>query len=149
MGFGFMKIFSRAWSTHFRFKATGILTGSLVFAAPLSWAAAIGLTVSPGAITNDYIGKITLSITSLTAGKTVTVDWFSDLNTNGTIDGGDLLMKSFALADGQAPLVAGVRNLNVPGDDDGLTNGQIQAVLYFPSASGSAPLGKSLFRVSD
>ena len=35
--------------------------------------AAIGLMVSPAAITNDYVGKIILSITNLTGGKTGTI----------------------------------------------------------------------------
>src|SRR5258708_18009364 len=144
-----MKFLSRGCNADVRFKAAGILAGSLLSIAPHSWAAAIGLTVNPAAITNDYIGKITLGITNLTAGKTVTVDWFADMNTNGVIDAGDVLTESFQVTDGQVPLVAGVRNLNVRGDDDGLTNGQIQAALYFPSASGGNPLVKSLFRVSD
>src|SRR5258707_5947172 len=101
-----MKFFSRGWRAHGRCKAAGILTGSLLSAAPHSWAAAIGLTVSPAAITNDYIGKITLGITNLTVGKTVTVEWFADMNTNGIIDAGDVLTKSFQVTDGQAPLVA-------------------------------------------
>jgi hypothetical protein len=54
------------------------------------------------------------------------------------------------LTDGQVPLVAGVRNLNVPGDEDGLANGQIQAVLQFPSTSGGTfARGNGLFRVFD
>ncbi len=109
----------------------------------------IGLTLSPASITNDYVGKVTANITSLTPGMTVTVELYADLNTNGVIDAGDLLVQSFQLTDGQVPLVAGVRNLNVPGDEDGLVNGQIQAVVYFPSAGGFGAIGKSLVRVSD
>src|SRR3989442_1003669 len=127
MDSGLMKTYaSPGLSTHFCWRVSSILMASLLFTPTLSHATAIGLTVSPTVITTDYIGKLTLSITNLTAGKTVTVEWYADLNTNGIIDAGDLLAKSFHLTDGQVPLVAGVRNLNVPGDEDGLTNGQIQ-----------------------
>jgi hypothetical protein len=77
------------------------------------------------------------------------VEWYADLNTNGIIDAGDLLITSFQVTDGQAPLVAGLRNLNVPGDDDGLKNGQIEVVSYHPSAASSTAIVTSLIRVSD
>jgi hypothetical protein len=112
-------------------------------------ARAISLALNPTSITNDYVGTLTLSIGNLTPGMTVTVESYADLNTNGIIDAGDLLLKRFQVTDGQVPLVAGVRDLNVPGDEDGLTNGQVRAVLYFPPTSGSFPLGKGLFRVFD
>jgi hypothetical protein len=126
-----------------------VLAACLVCAAPFTRAAAIGLTISPPAITNDSIGKVTLTITNLTAGKTVNVEWYADLNTNGIIDAGDLLITSFQVTDGQVPLVAGLRNLNVPGDEDGLTNGQIRVVSYYPSVTSSTAIGTSLIRVSD
>ncbi len=130
-------------------SAAAILLGALLVAAPLARGAAIGLTVSPAAVTNDYVGTITLNITNLTPGMTVNVQEYADLNTNGVIDAGDLLIKSLQLTDGQAPTVGGVRNLNVPGDEDGLTNGRIQALLYFPGASASIAGVSSLLRVSD
>jgi len=126
-----------------------VVAACLVCAAPFARAAAIGLRISPPAITNDSIGKVTLTITNLAAGKTVNVEWYADLNTNGIIDAGDQLITSFQVTDGQVPLVAGLRNLNVPGDEDGLTNGQIQVVSYYPSAASSTAIGTSLIRVSD
>ncbi len=129
--------------------ALGLAAASLLFATPCA-RAAISLTVNPAVITNDYVGQVTLSITNLTVGKTVTVEWWGDLNTNGVIDAGDLLLRSFQVTDGEVPRVAGVRNLNVPGDEDGLVNGQIRAVLYFPPIGlGVAQAGESLFRVFD
>jgi hypothetical protein len=126
-----------------------VVAACLVCAAPFARAAAIGLKISPPAITNDSVGKVTLTIPNLTAGKTVNVEWHADLNTNGIIDAGDQLITSFQVTDGQVPLVAGLRNLNVPGDEDGLTNGQIQVVSYYPSAASSTAIGPSLIRVSD
>ena len=111
--------------------------------------AAIGLTISPPAITNGSIGEVTLTITNLTACQTVNVEWYADLNTNGIIDAGDLLISSFQVTDGQVSMVAGLPNLNVPGDEDGLTNGQIRVVSYYPSVASSTAIGSSLIRVSD
>jgi hypothetical protein len=126
-----------------------LVAACLVCAAPSVRATAISLTISPAAITNDSIGKVTLTITNLTAGKTVNVEWYADLNTNGIIDAGDLLITSFQVTDGQVPMVAGLPNLNVPGDEDGLTNGQIRVVSYYPSVASSIAIGTSLIRVSD
>jgi len=112
-------------------------------------APAITLTLNPSSITNDYVGTLTLNIGGLTPGMTVTVESWANLNTNGVIDAGDLLIQRFQVTDGQVPLVAGVRNLNVPGDEDGLTNGQIRTVLNFPPAGGSFAAGQGLYRVLD
>src|SRR5438105_4805758 len=76
--------------------------------------ASVGLTITPSLITNDFIGALSLSVTGLTAGKTITVEIYADVNTNGIIDSADIGLRSFQLTDGQVPLVAGVRNLNVP-----------------------------------
>src|ERR1035438_6232544 len=88
-------------------------------------ASPISLTLNPTNIQNDYVGNVTLRIGNLNPGMTVRVEAFADLNTNGVIDAGDELLKSFEVTDGRVPLVAGMRNLNVPGDEDGLTNGAI------------------------
>src|SRR3989442_13189246 len=95
--------------------------------------AAVGLSVSPANITNDYVGKVTLTITGLSAGQTVLVERFTDLNGNGVVDAAtDGLFRSFTVTDGQLPIIGGVRNLNVPGDDDGTTNSQVRIDLDSP-----------------
>lgn len=96
---------------------------------------AAGLTVSPAVITNDYSGKVTLTLTGLATGQTVLLEKYCDLNTNGVIDPGEPLLQSGIVTDGRLPLIGGVRNLNVPGDDDGATNGQIRAKLGYPGIS--------------
>lgn len=113
--------------------------------------AAVGLTVNPSIITNNFAGKISLTVTGLTVGKTITVERFADLNGNGTNDAGEPLVLSFSVTDGQVPQIAGVRNLNVPGDEDGATNGQIPAELFFPWVDNVvfSTAVKSIFRVSD
>ena len=112
-------------------------------------AKAITLALNPASITNDYVGTVALNIGGLTPGMTVTVESYADMNSNGIIDAGDLLWKRFQVTDGQVPLVAGVRNLNVPGDEDGLADGQIRTGLNFPATGGSFALGQGLFRVFD
>jgi hypothetical protein len=127
----------------------GLWLGFSISAATAVSGAVIGLTINPAVFTNNYIGKITFTITNLTPGMTVTVEQYADLNSNGIIDAGDLAVGSSQLTDGQRPLVAGVRNLNVPGDDDGLTNGQIRVFYDYPDVGGGIWNGKTLFRVSD
>jgi hypothetical protein len=113
--------------------------------------AAVTLTISPASITNDYSGKITLTISGLTSGEQVQVKRFYDVNNNGTIDGQDFVIQSFKVTDGQLPLLGGVRDLNVPGDDDGAANGQIVTKLDFPGLSNpvGGTTGNFIFKVED
>src|SRR2546422_551410 len=114
--------------------------------------AAVGLSVSPANITNDYVGKVTLTMTGLSAGQTVLVERFSDVNGNGVVDAAtDGAARSFTVTDGQLPIIGGVRNLNVPGDDDGVVNGQIRVDLDSPGIDiiFSTASGSFIYRVSD
>src|SRR2546422_9788675 len=91
--------------------------------------AAVGVTISPAIITNDFQGKISITVTGLTSGKTIRIEKFGDLNTNGVINAPEnkFLWRSFLVTDGQLPLLAGCTNLNVVGDMDGATNSQLRA----------------------
>ncbi len=83
-------------------------------------------------MSNTYPGQITLQVSGLTAGGTVVVQKFLDLNTNGVIDASDWLVQQFNMTDGQAGMViGGVTNFNVPGDTDGTANEQITAKMNF------------------
>ena len=128
------------------------LFAAAVVLAAASAQAVVGLSVSPASITNDYVGKVTLTITGLSAGQTVRVERFSDLNGNGVVDPAtDGLTRSFTVTDGQLPIIGGVRNLNVPGDDDGAVNGTIRVDLDSPGIDnvfGTAS-GRFIYRVSD
>jgi hypothetical protein len=130
----------------------GLVLTTLLLFGPQSSRAAVGLIISPAVITNDFSGKIALTITGLTNSQQVQIKRYFDINGNGVIDAGqDFVIQSFKVTDGQLPLVAGVRNLNVPGDDDGLTNGQIETLLDYPGPSGpvSAFTGHFIFKVED
>ncbi len=108
------------------------------------------LTVSPAAVSNTYSGTITLQVTGLSAGSSVVVQKYLDINANGVVDANDLLVQQFSLTDGQPGMViGGVTNINVPGDTDGAANGQITATLNFPSGDPSQKIiGKYLFALS-
>ncbi len=119
--------------------------------AALESAFAIGFSLSSSAVTNDFFGNIGLSITSLpSAGQTVRVEKFYDLNNNGAIDVADPLMQCFFVTDGVVSTIDGVKNLNVPGDTDGSSNGQMTVALNYPSLDQtfSRIEGTYIFRIS-
>jgi uncharacterized repeat protein (TIGR03803 family) len=117
--------------------------------APIA-TAAVSFSVTPAAVSNTYSGYVSLQIGGLTNSETVVVQKFLDLNTNGLIDGSDWLVGQFTLTDGQAGMViGGVTNFNVPGDTDGMTNGQITAALNFQNGDISQNIiGDYLFKLS-
>jgi len=111
--------------------------------------AVVAFTVTPAAVSNTYSGMITLTVTGLTNTETVVVQKFLDANTNGVIDGGDILWQQFNLTDGQQGMViGGVTNFNVPGDTDGAANGSITAKLMFQFVYSPSVAGKYLFKLS-
>jgi hypothetical protein len=107
-------------------------------------------TLSPAAVSNTYTGAITLQITGIPAGDTVVVQKYLDLNANGVIDGNDWMVQQFQMTDGRPGMViGGVTNINVPGDTDGATNGQIAATLnFFNGDFMQNVVGQYLFKVS-
>lgn len=116
-------------------------TQSLVSAASFS--------LAPASVTNLYTGAITLQITGLTNGETILVERFLDVNGNGTIDAGEPILQSYRLTDGQVSGIAGVRNGNIPGDDDLSVNGQITSTFSFSLGPEFArACGNQIFRIS-
>ena len=129
-----------------RWHFVALLIASTAFRAVTH---AATLNITPGSVATNYTGPITLNIGGVPSGQTVVVEDYVDLNGNGAIDGGDMLIGSFRVTDGQALSIAGVRDTNVPGDEDGAANGQIQAVLRARvQAEVNTLSGKFLFRVS-
>src|SRR2546423_1204318 len=96
----------------------------------LQSAAAVTFTNAPKAVSNTYSGFITLSIGGLTNTEKVVVQKFLDANTNGVIDGKDLLVQQFTLQDGVNFVIGGLTNANVPGDSNPAA-GAITASLNF------------------
>jgi len=109
--------------------------------------AAVTFTNTPAAVSNTYNGTITLQIGGLT-NKTVVVQKYLDLNTNGVIDGGDWLVQQFTLQDGTNFVIGGVTNFNVPGDLNA-TTGAITATLNFQNGDFMQNIvGSYLYKLS-
>jgi hypothetical protein len=121
--------------------ASGLLIGHSALAA-------VTFTITPSAVSNTYSGLITLSIGGLTNTETVVVQKFLDLNTNGIIDGSDMLVQQFNLTDGTNFVIGGVTNFNVPGDLNA-TPGAITATLNFQNGDFVQNIiGKYLYKLS-
>jgi len=101
-------------------------------------------------VPDDYQGKITLDIRGVPSGADLRVEKFCDLDGNGRVDSTDWLLQGFVVTDGHLPVIGGVRNLNVAGDEDGIQNGQVRAEMLMPGVapiSGRA-VGRFVYRVS-
>jgi hypothetical protein len=81
----------------------------------------------------------------------VRVDRILDVNSNGVVDGNEWVGQSFYVTDGQEPLIGGVRNSNVPGDDDGAANQAILSHVPYPSVNLTLEhiSGQYIYRVTD
>lgn len=91
---------------------------------------AANLGVSPSSMTYDDAGVLTLSITGLPSNnETVRLERYVDANGNGSVDAGELLIFSCLVTDGEVTMFGGERNANIPGDEDGVANGQIRVEL--------------------
>ena len=133
-----------------RLIANALLIASAALVVPQA-RAAVGLTVSPSAISNDYAGVITLTISGLTNQQPVRLERSCDYNLNGAQDVGigEVVIESFSLKDGQGPpKFGGVTNFSVVGDMDGATNGAITASMAFANGSESGrETGQFVYRV--
>jgi hypothetical protein len=105
--------------------------------------------ITPSAVSNTYIGPITIQISGIPAGHTVVIQKFADANSNGVVDTGDTLVQQFNLTDNQAGMViGGVTNFIVPFDDNS-TTGTITGILAFPAGDFSQKItGQYIFRLS-
>ena len=107
------------------------------------------LTISPNPVTNTFTGDLQISIGGLTNRETVLLEEFLDANGNGVVNTNEPLVQCFSIIDGVDRTIAGVRNPNVPEDNDGVTNGSITVRLAFAAASEANRLaGSYRFRVS-
>jgi len=118
--------------------------------------AVVTFTVAPDVVSNTYNGVITLQINGLTNGVTsVVVQKYLDVNTNGVIDSGDLLVQQFRLAAGQLNVFTNVNTKNpvtvtnfMPGDTSTVTN-QLTVPLNFQNGDFAQSLvGQYLYKIS-
>ncbi len=95
---------------------------------------AVGFAVTPATTSNTYNGILTLNITGLSSGDTVTVQKFLVTDGSNVVDSSGDLIQQFQLTDGAASVftngATSVTNFAVPGDADGMANGSITANLY-------------------
>jgi hypothetical protein len=106
------------------------------------------LSVSPTAVSNTYAGLITLTVGGLTNGEAVRIRKYVDANANGMLDAGEVMVQAFRLIDGQAAVIGGVTNINVPGDSTS-TNGTIVASVSFQGGGvGQALSGQYAYVLS-
>ncbi len=125
-------------------RVIGILA-TVGFAASLCGAQ---ISLAPAVLTNDFTGSIKMDITDLNVGESVVVERFIDFNGNGVVDAEDVPLQSFSLADDVAPSIGGVRNPNLPGDEDGGIPRQIRSVMNMRLSELDFMSGTFLMRLS-
>lgn len=106
-------------------------------------------SISPNSISNTYKGRVTLQVSGITTNGTVVIQKYLDLNSNGIVDAGDLLVQQYEVTDGVgSPIIGGVTNINVPGDQD--TNQGSVTTYFVPSVGspGESVSGNYLYVVS-
>ena len=125
-----------------------LLLGASALACALQ--ANAGLVVTPGSIANDYSGPIDLMITGLDSnGQAVLIEEYFDADHGGTINAGDIFIRQFRVTDGGVASIAGQRNLNIPGDEDGAADKQIHTRLLLTRSTSPEKIdGSHIFRVS-
>lgn len=102
------------------------------FTTSISARVSLTFDISPASLPSDALGVVVHQIALPSAGGSVLVERFMDLNSNGQVDEGEPLIRRFTVTDGVAPTIGGVRNRNIPGDDDGAVNSAIRIDLAFP-----------------
>ena len=107
---------------------------------PLVVHAAPALSVAPASLPVDVSDDIVVTVDGLASGDTVRLERYLDVNGNGLVDAGDLLVQSALVRDGGVALVDGQPDLSQPGDlDAGSLDGRI--VTHF-NRPGSPELGR-------
>jgi hypothetical protein len=94
---------------------------------------AVDATITPSTTTSVSAAPVVLDITGLTNGESVTIERFVDANSDGTLNADEFLAERFTVTDGQVTSIGGIRNTNIPGDEDLAANGQISINLTAPS----------------
>jgi hypothetical protein len=106
-------------------------TASLVLNVNAPVARSLALSTDKTSMAVDLLESDPLQVTvsGFLTNDRVRVGVYWDVNRNGVIDPSEPLAACYNLTDGLLPKIGGVRNGNVPGDEDGVVNGSITAVL--------------------
>jgi hypothetical protein len=120
---------------------SAVLAGAVLGALPSPADGADAAAAGPARSLQVSLDKTSLSVSPfevspprLTAsgvlpGDAIKVAIYWDLNRNGSVDAGEPLGALYRVVDGVVSKIGGVRNGNVPGDEDLVANGQIQVEL--------------------
>lgn len=103
------------------------------------------LTVTPAAVSTTYGGTITLNVTGLTNHEPVTVQTYFDLNNDGVVDAGDLLIDAFRMSESGVSTIGGITNLSVPFDSNSATDAIATALSFAPPIE--SVVAQKLYRV--
>jgi len=122
-----MKFISRSLVPVFAAITALICAGGTGFAQ-------LALTVSPPVTSNTFSGVITLTITGITNGEQVRVEKFLDMNGNGAIDAGELLVDDGKVTDNNNSnaIIGGITNINVPEDINSATGAITVPMVFSP-----------------
>lgn len=116
---------------------------------PLAAWAVPALSVTPASLPIDSTSDVVLQVSGLTAGETVRIERYLDLNASGTIDATDRLLQSSLVTDGTASLIGGQAYPAKPGDEDATVNSQLTTRFSIPGSPELArAVGAHLIRVS-
>ena len=125
-----------------------VVGGTIHLIAGLQMQAAV-FSVAPGSVTAEYQGELSFGIKRINVGETVVIEKYLDLNQNGSVDDEEMMTQSFRITDGAVVSIGEVRNTNVPGDEDGLVNGEIRSELSFVGQSeANFTVGQYLYKAT-
>ena len=82
-------------------------------------------TLSTSAQSSSTSTPVVLQVTGISTGGSITVERIMDADADGVVDAGEFLAEVFTITDGVVTSIGGVRNTNIPGDEDGAADGQI------------------------
>jgi uncharacterized repeat protein (TIGR03803 family) len=101
----------------FNFLKLGAALG-LFFWFAAAACGAVDATLTPSTTSSNSVTPVVLQVTGLSNGESVIVERYVDANANGDVDAGEFLAETFTVTDGQVNSIGGVRNTNIPGDED-------------------------------
>ncbi|MBX7210034.1 MAG: carboxypeptidase-like regulatory domain-containing protein [Verrucomicrobiaceae bacterium] len=102
---------------------------------------AVNATVTPASTSSIATSPVIVNVTGLTTGQVVIIERFVDANGDGVINAGEFLAEMHTITDGVVSTFGGVAYPVIPGDEDGVANGQI-------SVSVTPLLGPELGRLA-
>ncbi len=130
-------------STKQIFKCTLLSLLSCFFLTTSAFAAPTVL-VNPSSITSTQQTNVVLSISGFSAGETVFVEQYVDVNQNDLVDPADTVIRSFHVTDGARSLT----NPNIQGDEDGAANAAIVTTINYHALTDLHSAGRYLFQVT-